>query len=54
MQSILYAIGFTLALCLSVFFGYSEDAPYYQQALMFFGGFCLGGIVLLVIENFND
>ena len=54
MQSILYAIGFTLAFCLSLFFGYSEDAPYYQQAFMFFAGFCSGGIALLVIENRNE
>jgi hypothetical protein len=51
MESILYAIGFTLGLCLSVFFGYSADTPLFQQGLMFFGGFCLGGIALLVIEN---
>jgi hypothetical protein len=51
MQSILYAIGFTVACLLSLFFGYNHDTPYYQQALMLFSGFCLGGVALCVIES---
>jgi len=50
LTSILYAIGFTLGFCLCLFFGYSLDTPYYQQALMLFSGFCLGGMAVMVIE----
>jgi len=49
--SILFAIGFTLAFCLSLFIGYNPDAPLLQQALMVFSGFCLGGMALCVIDE---
>lgn len=51
MKAVLYTAGFTLATCLSIGFGYSPDVPYYQQALMLFGGFCLGGVAVCVIES---
>lgn len=51
MTSILYAIGFTLSFCLSLFFGYSPDTPLLQQALMVFAGFCMGGMALCVIDE---
>lgn len=51
MTSILFAIGFTLSFCLSLFFGYNPDTPYYQQALMVFSGFCMGGMALCVIDE---
>ena len=54
LTSILYAIGFTLGFCLCLFFGYSPDTPYYQQALMLFSGFCLGGMAVCVIENLDE
>lgn len=54
MNPILYAIGFTLAMCASLFVGYSPDTPYYQQALMLFAGFCMGGVALCVIENLDE
>ena len=54
LTSILYAIGFTLGFCLCLFFGYSPDTPYYQQALMLFSGFCLGGMAVIVIEALDQ
>ena len=54
MNPIFYAIGFTLAMCASLFVGYSPDTPYYQQALMLFAGFCMGGVAVCVIENLDD
>ena len=54
LTSILYAIGFTLGFCLCLFFGYNPDTPYYQQALMLFSGFCLGGIAVVVIEALDQ
>lgn len=52
MTSVTYAIGFTLAFCLSLFFGINDTSTYTQQALLLFSGFCLGGIVVLVLEEF--
>lgn len=49
--SILFAIGFTLAFCLSLFFGFSDDTPIFKQALMVFAGFCMGGMALCVIDE---
>jgi hypothetical protein len=54
MNPIIYAIGFTLAMCASLFVGYSPDTPYYQQALMLFSGFCLGGMAVIVIEALDQ
>ena len=51
MTSILYAIGFTLSFCLSLFFGFSDDTPILKQALMVFAGFCMGGMALCVIDE---
>ena len=51
MTAILYAIGFTLSFCLSMFFGYSPDTPIFQQGLMVFSGFCMGGMALCVIDE---
>lgn len=51
MTAILYAIGFTLSFCLSLFFGFSDDAPIFKQALMVFAGFCMGGMALCVIDE---
>ena len=51
LTSILYAMGFTLAFCLSLFFGYSDDTSILKQALMVFAGFCMGGMALCVIDE---
>jgi len=51
MKPVLYSIGFTLATCISLFVGFSPDVPYFQQAAMLFGGFCLGGVVICAIES---
>ena len=49
--SILFAIGFTLAFCLSLFFGWDADVPALRQAVLVFSGFCLGGMALCVIDE---
>ena len=54
MKLTLYAIGFTLATCISLFVGYSPDVPYYQQAALLFGGFCLGGVVICALESIEN
>jgi hypothetical protein len=51
MNSVHYAIGFTLALCVSLFYGVNDTSTYTQQAALIFGGFMLGGIVILLIED---
>lgn len=54
MQSILYAIGFTLAFCFCLFFGINQDSAYYQQILLVVSGFCFGGVALCVIEKLDE
>ena len=54
MPSVLFAIGFTLLFCVCQFLGYNSDTPYYQQALLIFSGFCLGGMALCIIEAFDE
>ena len=54
MKLTLYAIGFTLATCISLFVGYSPDVPYFQQAALLFGGFCLGGVVICALESIES
>jgi hypothetical protein len=51
MKPVLYSIGFTSATLISLFVGYSPDVPYFQQAALLFGGFCLGGVVICALEN---
>ena len=54
MPSILYAIGFTLAFCLSLFIGWSSDSIPLNNLLLMFSGFCAGGMALCIIENHNE
>ena len=51
MNSVNFAIGFTLLFCLSLFMGWDMDAVAFKQALLVFSGFCLGGVVILVLEE---
>jgi hypothetical protein len=51
MNSIHYAIGFTLAFCASLFYGINDVATYTQQAALIFAGFMLGGIVVVLLED---
>jgi hypothetical protein len=51
MKLTLYAIGFSVATCISMFVGYNPDTPYYQQAAMLFSGFCLGGVAICALES---
>jgi hypothetical protein len=51
MNSVNFAVGFTLLFCLSLFMGWDIDAVAYKQALLVFAGFCLGGIALIVMEE---
>jgi hypothetical protein len=53
LTSILYAIGFTFFFCLFLFLGYSPDVSIFQQGLLVFAGFCLGGIAVLIFENWE-
>jgi len=53
MSSILYAIGFTLAFCLSAFIGWSQDIPLLNNLLLMFSGFCAGGMAICVFENWE-
>lgn len=52
MTSVHYAIGFTLALCFSLFVGINDTSTYTQQSALIFAGFCLGGVVVLILEEF--
>lgn len=51
MTSVHYAIGFTLAFCLSLFYGINDMSTYAQQSALIFAGFSLGGIVVMLIEE---
>jgi hypothetical protein len=51
MNSVNFAVGFTLLFCLSLFVGWDIDAVAYKQALLVFAGFCLGGVALIVMEE---
>ena len=51
MNSVNFAVGFTLMFCLSLFVGWDIDAVAYKQALLVFAGFCLGGVALIVMEE---
>ena len=55
MPSILYAIGFTLAFCLSAFLGWSDNySTLLSNLLLMFSGFCAGGMAICVFENWNN
>jgi len=54
MPSILYPIGFTLMFCVSLFFGWSDTSIPLNNLFLMFSGFCLSGIVVLIIENRNE
>lgn len=51
MTSVHYAIGFTLAFCASLFYGINDVSTYAQQSALIFAGFCLGGVVVVVLEE---
>jgi hypothetical protein len=51
MTSVHYAIGFTLSFCASLAFGINDTSTYIQQSALIFSGFCLGGIVIMLIED---
>lgn len=51
MTSVHYAIGFTLAFCLSLFYGINDTSTYTQQALLMFSGFCAGGVAVILLEE---
>ena len=50
LTAILYTIGFTLGLCISLFVGWDADANAFRQAFLVFSGFCLAGVAVIVIE----
>ena len=54
MNAVLYSVGFTLIACVCIFAGLNQYAPYYQQALLIFGGFCLGGMAVCIIESLDS
>jgi hypothetical protein len=54
LTSILYAIGFTLGLCLSLFAGWDTDANAFRQVFLVFSGFCLAGVAVIVIEALDQ
>lgn len=51
LTSILYAIGFTAGWILCAFFGWSDDSSVLRNLSMMFSGFCLGGVVTILIES---
>ncbi len=51
MNSVNFAVGFTLMFAISLFMGWDIDAVAFKQALLVFSGFCLGGVVILVLEE---
>jgi hypothetical protein len=51
MTSVHYAIGFTLAFCASLFYGINDVSTYAQQSALIFAGFCLGGVVVILLEE---
>ena len=51
MTSVHYAIGFTLAFCASLFYGINDVSTYAQQLALIVAGFCLGGVVVVVVEE---
>ena len=50
LTAILYTIGFTLGLCISLFVGWDADANVFRQAFLVFAGFWFGGMAVIVIE----
>ena len=51
MNSVNFGIGFTLMFCASLFFGVNDTSTYAQQGALVFAGFCLGGVVILMLEE---
>ena len=54
MNPIIYAIGFTLGFCLSLFVGWDTEGNLFRQAFLVFAGFCLGGMAVIVIEALDQ
>jgi len=53
MSPYLYTIGFTAGWILCAFFGWSDDSSVLRNLSMMFSGFCLGGLVVLLIEAYE-
>jgi hypothetical protein len=51
MNSVNFAIGFTLMFCASLFFGINDTSLFTQQVALVFSGFCLAGVVILILEE---
>jgi hypothetical protein len=51
MNSVNFAVGFTLMFCISLFLGWDMNAVAFKQAALIFAGFCLGGVVILMLEE---
>jgi hypothetical protein len=54
MNSVLYTVLFTALACVCIFIGINPDSAYYQQAFLIFGGFCLGGMAICIIESLDS
>lgn len=54
MPSILYAIGLTSGSILSAYFGWTDDAPMLKNIALMVSGYCMGGLMLLVLENMDN
>ena len=53
MHTILYTFVLTAGAILSGFFGWTDDAPIIRNIALMVSGYCMGGIALLIFENWE-
>jgi len=53
MHAILYTFVLTAGSILAGFFGWTDDAPAIRNIALMVSGYCIGGIALLIFENWE-
>ena len=53
MPAILYTLGLTTGAILCAIFGWTDDAPMFKNLALMVSGYCMGGLMLLILENMD-
>ena len=54
MPTILYTLGLTTGAILTALFGWTDDAPIIKNLALMVSGYCMGGLMLLILENWEN
>jgi hypothetical protein len=51
---ILYAIGLTAGAIMTALFGWTDDAPILKNIALMVSGYCVGGLMLMIFESWDN